>query len=323
MLSKTHLVIMDLLVVWVSLLIYICFPFAELRLDDDFEWCFQENNTEQILLILGLIYIPISIWNVQQKNNIEQTRIGSLLLDKSQTKKNILIYLLKFFFIPSMLSLTISNGWILIEHLVCIVEIQSNEFTEVFKNHLYPIVIYGELFFATAIYTLGYLIESKKLKNEIKSIDQTVLGWIVTLVCYYPMYIAISLLLPMMTNDFAYFINDSFTLLVWLFLIPIHVFKLWCVIKLGWKCSNLTNRGIITDGPYRYVRHPHYLSKLLIWWITFLPILIFKPIFLIGMLFWTFIYFLRAITEEKHLNSDNIYREYKKEVRYRFIPGII
>jgi protein-S-isoprenylcysteine O-methyltransferase Ste14 len=40
------------------------------------------------------------------------------------------------------------------------------------------------------------------------------------------------------------------------------------------------------------------------------------------MSFWSLLYFLRAITEERHLGNDPDYREYCKKVRYRFVPGV-
>ena len=42
------------------------------------------------------------------------------------------------------------------------------------------------IFVDTVIFSLGYLIESKYLKNEIKSVEPTLLGWIVCLWCYPP-----------------------------------------------------------------------------------------------------------------------------------------
>jgi protein-S-isoprenylcysteine O-methyltransferase Ste14 len=43
---------------------------------------------------------------------------------------------------------------------------------------------------------------------------------------------------------------------------------------------------------------------------------------IISLALWTIIYFLRALTEEKHLNQDLEYVEYTKKVKYMFIPGI-
>jgi protein-S-isoprenylcysteine O-methyltransferase Ste14 len=41
-----------------------------------------------------------------------------------------------------------------------------------------------------------------------------------------------------------------------------------------------------------------------------------------SLLTWSFIYYLRAITEEKHLSLDPNYIKYKQEVKYKFIPKI-
>jgi protein-S-isoprenylcysteine O-methyltransferase Ste14 len=42
----------------------------------------------------------------------------------------------------------------------------------------------------------------------------------------------------------------------------------------------------------------------------------------VRLLGWNLLYVARAITEEQHLSADPHYREYKKRVRYRFIPGL-
>ena len=56
------------------------------------------------------------------------------------------------------------------------------------------------------------------------------------------------------------------------------------------------------------------------WWITLLPVINFK--FAMGMGVWLMIYFFRAYTEERHLSSDNDYIEYKKKVKWKFIPFV-
>jgi protein-S-isoprenylcysteine O-methyltransferase Ste14 len=94
----------------------------------------------------------------------------------------------------------------------------------------------------------------------------------------------------------------------------------WASVALGWKASNLTNRGIVAHGPYRYVRHPAYASKLLVFYIQgfFLG-----QYFLGLMIGLTIIYLLRALTEEWHLSLDPDYVAYKQQVKWRFIPGVI
>ena len=48
----------------------------------------------------------------------------------------------------------------------------------------------------------------------------------------------------------------------------------WASLALGWRASNLTNRGIVTTGPYRWLRHPAYAAKNVSWWIGATPLVI-------------------------------------------------
>jgi protein-S-isoprenylcysteine O-methyltransferase Ste14 len=42
----------------------------------------------------------------------------------------------------------------------------------------------------------------------------------------------------------------------------------------------------------------------------------------LGLVMQSSIYYMRAITEERHLERDAEYRIYAKKVRYRFVPGL-
>jgi protein-S-isoprenylcysteine O-methyltransferase Ste14 len=104
----------------------------------------------------------------------------------------------------------------------------------------------------------------------------------------------------------------------------------WASVSLGFKCSNLMHRGIVRRGLYRSIRHPAYLFKNLAWWTGALPLLIgqaktsaqsfFWTAFCIGG--WSALYLLRALCEERHLSRHADYREYMKQVPYRFIPRV-
>src|SRR3546814_13867116 len=81
----------------------------------------------------------------------------------------------------------------------------------------------------------------------------------------------------------------------------------------GIRFSNLTHRGIITHGPYKYTRHPAYISKNMTWWIGSFPFLVTAggwiagarnvalPGLVSGISYW------RAKTEEKYLRADLSY----------------
>jgi hypothetical protein len=85
----------------------------------------------------------------------------------------------------------------------------------------------------------------------------------------------------------------------------------------GIRFSNLTYRGVLTHGPYRFTRHPAYLSKNLFWWASVLPFLVSSgsvvdavrnSLFLLAV---NAIYYWRARTEEAHLLAeDPKYRDY-------------
>jgi protein-S-isoprenylcysteine O-methyltransferase Ste14 len=83
----------------------------------------------------------------------------------------------------------------------------------------------------------------------------------------------------------------------------------------GVRFSNLTHRGILTGGPYRFTKHPAYVAKNLSWWLITLPFIpnhgwvdaIKSTLGLAGV---SFIYYMRARTEERHLSRDPTYVRY-------------
>jgi protein-S-isoprenylcysteine O-methyltransferase Ste14 len=80
------------------------------------------------------------------------------------------------------------------------------------------------------------------------------------------------------------------------------------------------NRGIVSTGLYRLVRHPIYLG----YFITHVAFVAANPTF------WNFaVLFVsdlaqlaRAVCEERTLAQDAAYREYQTRVRWRVVPGL-
>ena len=250
--------------------------------------------------------------------------VNSLAKKKFDDKaKNIaLAFGVKLFFIPLMIPWTVEFAFVIKGMLFDTTKTYSS-FVVYFNKYLFLLISYLIGFVALLYYSFGYLIESSYLNNKIKSVEPTIFGWAVTLICY-PLFITFVLIaIPFYTNEMAFFKNQEITFIVRIFLLLVMTFKIWSIAALGAKCSNLTNRGIVTKGPYRWVRHPHYLAKLIVWWVTLIPAFAIYDFWIIGtMVFWTVIYILRAVTEENHLLADEDYVAYCSQVKWRFIPYI-
>ena len=80
------------------------------------------------------------------------------------------------------------------------------------------------------------------------------------------------------------------------------------------------NRGIKTDGMYRFVRHPIYAGYLFahIGTLLLMPSLTNILIYAIG---WC-AQILRMIAEERLLSEDAAYRAFMQKTRWRLIPGV-
>ena len=311
-------------IIFVALYLYLLFPFYLLRFDAVAGY-YLENSIHFTVLRYGAVFYTIYHWVLIQTAR-EKTKLELFLegVKKQQFTavdwRNMRYALVKFFFIPILLPATVIYVNLVVE--LVNKPIVYEGFIPFFNQFVFNYVIYIVSFVSLAFYVFGYLFESKKLKSEVKSVDNTVLGWTVTLICYAPFFVILTQYIPFPTQDYAYFINKEITFVVRIILSLVMLFKMYVIILLGAKCSNLTNRGIVTTGAYRYVRHPHYLAKLIVWWITFLPFLIYNYWAIGPMVFWTVIYVLRAITEEKHLSKDPAYLVYKQQVKWLFIPKV-
>jgi len=80
------------------------------------------------------------------------------------------------------------------------------------------------------------------------------------------------------------------------------------------------NRGIMTGGAYRFVRHPIYTALFLT--LAALTLRSFTPINLAGALTIFTLFVVKSVVEERFLSEDKHYVEYMKKVRWRWLPGI-
>lgn len=168
---------------------------------------------------------------------------------------------------------------------------------------------------------LGYLLTLRVIDSQIESVEPTLLGWVCTISCYIPFSTLIwtyILNYGGKTNWYDWLNKYPVICITWGFLILLlHVIYAWSTCSFGCRFSNLTNRGIITDGPYRYLKHPAYLSKNMAWWLMAVPFVSHNTLIdglraCICLLLTNFIYGLRAWTEERHLLRDPAYQIYHR-----------
>lgn len=170
--------------------------------------------------------------------------------------------------------------------------------------------------------TVGYIVTFRPLDAQIRSANPHLAGWLAALLCYPPFQLMQGggpLNYQVNTADWAYWFEGQ-GLLLWLWaalLVVLTAIYAWATLAFGLRFSNLSHRGVLTNGPYRWTRHPAYLAKNCFWWLSTLPFLVtshsltdaMRNTVMLGAV--SAIYFWRAKTEEQHLLvEDRKYREY-------------
>lgn len=235
----------------------------------------------------------------------------------------------KLFFVPLMTVFFVDQFSHLVKNFGFLATTDRPLNVRDFHNVSYTVVFSVDVGLAWA----GYVVSSRWIKNGIFSAEPTWLGWYVALMSY-----------PPFNRFFGYYFTTPGENAFWSMGSPRAVaamavlsavsFTVYtsATVCFGLRFSNLTHRGIITTGPYAYIRHPAYAAKNFSWWCVMFPVTLYqagsteswKPLAgVIGLVALTGVYYMRAITEEKHLRKDPEYRAYMKKVPHRFIPGLI
>lgn len=183
--------------------------------------------------------------------------------------------------------------------------------------------------FITIILAISYLTDLDLFKNKIKSVDTTPLGVLTCIMCYYPITILSNRIIISYTEELIPVPNLGLRLFLNISVLLINIISLLAIARLGTKAGNLTNRGIVTKFPYNIVRHPNYSMQIFYLILTTIPLyfisdltILDKVLYSVGTIGWIYIYYLRAITEERHLIKDSEYQQYTEKVKYRFIPKL-
>jgi len=189
------------------------------------------------------------------------------------------------------------------------------DFEHIFQR-LYDLFYLLDVLLAAIAYTLTLRV----LDNHVRSVEPTIGGWIICVICYRPLVDAQAPYIQYELDNLYWgnvFSPYPLLYVLWGSAILLLVFiYVWSTAAFGLRFSNLTHRGIITAGPYRWVKHPAYMAKNLSWWMISVPfiaggswLLAIQSCLMLGAV--NLIYYLRAKTEERHLAADPVYRDYQ------------
>jgi isoprenylcysteine carboxyl methyltransferase (ICMT) family protein YpbQ len=165
----------------------------------------------------------------------------------------------------------------------------------------------------------GYVLTTRLVDSHVRTIEPTLGGWLICLVCYgafWPFLWTTVFNYERSALQWGRWLNGYPSLqIVWgcavLFFTGLYALA---HLHFGLRFSNLTNRGILTSGLYRWTKHPSYVAKNISWWLISVPFIAtnsadaVRNCLLLAAV--NLVYFVRARTEERHLSSDPVYVEY-------------
>lgn len=266
-----------------------------------------------VLLVLLPTYVR---WSDQRLQDPEDSyaSLGRVIQGKQawswpQHKSLLLAWAVKTLFIPVMY-----GGLQLTLYELIIFNISFN------PGALVAWLLAFGLSFDLIIATIGYICSSRLLATEVRSTDDTWSGWLVCMICYPPLLVVLRAIREQadtLTWD-QWLTPDQPIYWLWAALIVLTWGIYWMsTASFGVRFSNLTYRGLIAHGPYRYTKHPSYISKNIYWWlhtVPFVGVVGFGDLArnVLGLGFVSLIYYLRAKTEERHLSKFPEYRAYRE-----------
>jgi len=243
-------------------------------------------------------------------------QVGNLLLDRLDPVDWRAIgeffkgWLIKAFFFPLMFWELLASTAYFERSLFA----QDNDVT-----YVYGIVVASIYFMDVCIASAGYLATFRLFGWHIRSSNPHLGAWIFTLVCYYPFFGPVYRALLDYKDDYIWsdwLADNPVLLMTWAAaIILLKICWIWSIAPFGLRFSNLTNRGVVTDGAFSLTKHPSYISKNLFWWLIHIPFISSIGITdgltsCLQLLAINVIYFLRAQYEERHLSEEPRYVAY-------------
>ncbi len=280
-----------------------------------------------ILAGLGVVYFIFMDMVLDQPKDV-YWQLGRWLLGrrkdlvKAEAIELIRGWGVKFFYLSLMLPYLLNRLTLFLNTDYSLISDSTDQFVQFYEN----LSITMDLAFGA----VGYLMTLRIFNLQIRSSEPTLLGWLVTLMCYFPFwsnFVGIYLIQYGTGVDWRHlFAERDIFYYGWLTIIlSLELGYALSALTIGLRFSNLTYRGLVTNGPYRFTKHPAYVFKNLSWWCISMPFLAWSmdwQLALRGCLFLfacNVIYYLRAKTEENHLSHYPEYVEYALKMNKKSI----
>ena len=197
---------------------------------------------------------------------------GRCPADRDAIKRHARSWAVKAFFLAFMISIVPGNFFVVVD--------RSWEQIVDGPVALADFLIAVMFMVDVAIATVGYILTLRVLDAHIRTATPYAEGWVAALICY-PPFVLMGNGSPldyhvgtMGDQSWMFWLADnSLILSIWgTILVALTGIYAWATVAFGLRFSNLTHRGIITHGPYAWVRHPAYLAKNAFWWLSTLPL---------------------------------------------------
>ena len=287
------------------------------------------------LVLLALPYLCL-VNQITGGDKDDAYHMGNLLLDRSDPINWRSIgdffkaWFIKAFFFPLMF-------WELLASTVYLERSLTSDAIDF--SYVYNLMVASIYFMDVCIASAGYLTTLRLFGWHIRSSNPHLGAWIFTLLCYFPFFGPVYRALLDYKDDLVWsdwLSNHPFLLILWgSAIILLKICWIWSIAPFGLRFSNLTNRGIITDGAFSLTKHPSYISKNLFWWLIHIPFISLAGTVdgltnCLQLLTVNAIYFIRAKYEESHLSEEPRYVAYALWIEEhglfrkigRWVPGL-
>lgn len=266
-----------------------------------------------ILLPLLLLYL-VGFHLISAERDDSLAQFGKFCLglgqrgDRAMVRDYLLSLAIKGFFIPLMLGFGLTDWGRLTTATLTITDFRSL-FEFVFQMCLLIDVVFG---------VIGYVCGFRILSAHIRWPERRIGGWLFCLMCYVPFWQIINQNYLTYNDGIVWgnvFVENGLAYMIWgsAILVLMSIYTL-STVSFGFRFSNLTYRGLVRSGPYRFVRHPAYMCKNLSYWLVEMPVLgsSFGSAFAhtLALVLINLIYYMRARYEERCCLQHEDYRIY-------------